>query len=179
MGEGGAVQVTQRYQQLNTMIEEYKDVTGYKGIYKVSNTGKVLNIKRGKHISLRKQYGNKRKYVSLSVLLHKKGKGKETMVSRLVAQAFIRKPKHNEEVNHIDLNPQNNNVSNLEWVTHKQNLIHSVNSGSYDHLKIKKEKLDKIISLRKEGKTLREIGDIFNISNQRVGQIISRYPQFF
>lgn len=48
------------------------------------------------------------------------------MVHRLVAQAFLDQPspKHNQ-VNHIDMNRENNDVINLEWATHAEQIQHS------------------------------------------------------
>lgn len=52
--------------------------------------------------------------------------GKKTYtVHKLVASHFLVKKIEDEEINHIDRNKLNNNVSNLEWCTHKYNMIHS------------------------------------------------------
>lgn len=50
-------------------------------------------------------------------------------VHREVALAFIPNPYNLPEVNHIDGDKHNNHVSNLEWVTHQQNVQHSFDTG--------------------------------------------------
>lgn len=44
--------------------------------------------------------------------------GKTEYVSRLVAETYIPNPDNKTDVNHIDRNTQNNDISNLEWATH-------------------------------------------------------------
>jgi hypothetical protein len=50
-------------------------------------------------------------------------------VHRLVAKEFIPNDDPKKEINHKDGNPKNNHVSNLEWVTHSENLIHAHANG--------------------------------------------------
>ena len=95
----------------------WRDVKGYEGLYYVSNMGDVKN-KNGRAMKQRKVKGYN------MVNLTKNGVAKGETVSRLVAKAFIPNPYNKKEVNHIDENKLNNHVSNLEWVTPKENSNH-------------------------------------------------------
>ena len=64
-------------------------------------------------------------YVSLSV----NGKQVKLKVHRIVATCFIPNPNDYPEINHIDNDPTNNVVSNLEWCTHKQNIAYKEKFG--------------------------------------------------
>lgn len=64
-------------------------------------------------------------YVSYS----ENGKQKHFSVHRLVGKAFIPNPENKPEINHIDSNPRNNKVSNLEWVTRRENVVHAYENG--------------------------------------------------
>lgn len=99
----------------------WKEILGYEGLYQVSNTGRVrsLNYRRTGKTKVIKQSTNKGGYKS--VCLYKDGKLKGYSVHRLVALAFIPNPLNLPQVNHIDENPSNNAVWNLEWCTPKYN----------------------------------------------------------
>lgn len=47
---------------------------------------------------------------------------KQYFLHRLLAECFIPNPNGYNEIDHIDGNPQNNDLSNLRWCTHKENL---------------------------------------------------------
>lgn len=54
--------------------------------------------------------------------MYKNGKVKVKFVHRIVAEAFIYNPDNKPYVNHLDETRDNNNVDNLEWVTHEENI---------------------------------------------------------
>lgn len=70
-----------------------------------------------------KQQANNKGY--LFVCFKENGKRKNLLVHRLVADAFLENKEHKAEVNHIDGNPKNNNLCNLEWVTPSENRYHA------------------------------------------------------
>jgi len=115
-----------------TAIEIWKDIRGFKGLYQISNSGKVKSLKR--RVKLRNttrnvpekilKYGiNKDKYLTVS--LYKKNKRKMCRINRLVALHFIPNPNNLPEVNHEDSNKLNNWDWNLKWMTSSQNQIHA------------------------------------------------------
>ena len=84
--------------------------------YMVSTTGEVMSEnKKG----LLKQNTDKNGYKVLT--LHVNGERLYRKVHRLVAMAFIPNPNNLPIVHHIDGDPSNNDVSNLKWVTSKEN----------------------------------------------------------
>ena len=98
------------------MIEIWKDIKGYEGLYKISNYGEVYSIRRGKLLKCKKgNHGYER------VGLSKNGKTKLFLRHRLVAEAFIPNPNCLPQVNHIDEDKSNNRCDNLEWCDSKYN----------------------------------------------------------
>ena len=102
-------------------MEEFRNIN-YKGnLFTVSSTGRIF--KNGNEITPVK---NRDGYLQVSI---KNEEGIWTTVSihRLVALTFIpNNDKTKNEVNHKDYNRNNNNVENLEWVSHKENILYSL-----------------------------------------------------
>ena len=98
------------------MIEEMRDIVGYEGEYAITGDGRVWSYKRKKFLKpMLTMDGYHR------VSLCKEGKGKNYLIHRLVAEAYIPNPDNLPQVNHKDENKQNNCVSNLEWCDAKYN----------------------------------------------------------
>lgn len=99
------------------MIEEWRNVPGYEGLYEVSNLGRVKNIKTERILK-----PGKNNLGYLQVALYKNGLQKTVKVHRLVALAFLSNPQNLHEINHKDEDKTNNTVENLEWCTHEYNM---------------------------------------------------------
>ena len=107
------------------MIEEWREIEGYEGLYMVSNYGEVKGKDRfdsrghfRKSLIL-KPTKNTSGY--LRVTLNKLGHGKNVEIHKIVANAFIPNEDKKEEIDHIDGMRTNNRVDNLQWVTRKEN----------------------------------------------------------
>lgn len=101
------------------MIEVWKDVPGYAGLYQVSNAGRVRNARSGRVLKLHRQG---RGYCQ--AMLSKDGHRSHPLVHRLVALAFIPNPDNKPQINHINGDKGDNRPSNLEWCTLSENLYH-------------------------------------------------------
>jgi NUMOD4 motif/HNH endonuclease len=98
----------------------WKDIDGFEGRYRVSDTGDILNVKKNTILSKKI---DKNGYYEIG--LRKLGDRKKYWfrVHRLVAIAFCEKGDDWQQlqIDHIDRNKQNNNASNLRWVTCQMN----------------------------------------------------------
>lgn len=104
---------------MSRYYEEWKPITGYEGLYEVSNLGNVRN-NLGQPI---KQYTSCGGYKR--VLLKKDGFTEYVYMHRLVAMHFISNPNNLPVVNHINEIKDDNRVENLEWCTQKYNCNHN------------------------------------------------------
>lgn len=109
------------------MRENWKTIKGYRGLYKISNFGRVLCIKTNQ---IKCSGLNRQSYHQMT--LFKDGANKTFRLHRLVAQAFVPNPLNKPFVNHIDGDKNNNRFCNLEWVTSAENNRHAIEHGLND-----------------------------------------------
>ena len=120
-------------------MEQWKDIKGYEGLYRISTNGRVLALERiiySNHTPSRK-ITLKQMIMSLSMntgyhrvsLTDRDGKNKSFYVHRLMAVAFIPNPLNRNEINHKNGIRGDNTLSNIEWCTHSENIQHAVRTG--------------------------------------------------
>jgi HNH endonuclease len=174
----------------NTIIK--KDIAGYEGLYYVtsdgfvyshdrfvsrvnrSNYSEIYDIKRkGKRLSSKKNiYG----YVRCG--LSKKGKYEFFSIHRLIAEAFLKKEKNQDQVNHKNGIKHDNHLENLEWVTAKENIKHAKDYGlinisgeNHYYSKLKSSDVVEIKKLLKKGNTNVDISKVFNVTATCISSI--------
>lgn len=158
--------------------EVWKDIEGYRGRYKISMSGRVMSLLRGKLLSQNiTTYGYK------TVPLRKYGeKSKNCFVHKLVLKAFKNKQKGKNCGNHLDGNKLNNCISNLEWCNHSENTVHAYTTGlirrpvgeNNSQAKLSPSDILNIRDLGKNRKNYKVIATKYNISISNVSAIVLR-----
>ena len=138
------------------MIEIWKDIKGYEGLYQVSNFGNVmsLNYYRSGKPKLLKPGKTKNGY--LLVTLYKNRKRKSYKVHRLVAEHFIPNPDNLPEINHKDENKQNNSVDNLEYCTHEDNINYGTRNERIAKANTNRKRSKKVLQFTLDGEFVKE-----------------------
>lgn len=173
--------------------EIWKDVPNYEGYYMASNFGRLVSLvgwDGHRHVERKRiingwiqKADSNGTYKRRIVTLTKEGIKEELKVHRIIALTFISNAEGKPNINHIDGNPLNNHVENLEWCTQKENNKHAVEMGlrrieAY-------ENTDEVIRLYKKGMSVREIAEKHSASNLTINRIIEtagiriRNPGFY
>ena len=114
-------------------MEIWRAVKNYEGLYEISNLGRIRSVSRTVRCGCGKGYDKLIESRILSpsinnsgykIIILKKPNHKVICkpIHRLVAEAFIPNPNNLTDVNHKDEDKMNNNVENLEWMAHKDNM---------------------------------------------------------
>lgn len=163
---------------------EWRDVEGFEGIYQVSSDGQVRGLDR---INCR---GKKVNGTILSpsvtrdnyelVVLQKDCVKTYKTVHRLVAIEFIQNPNGLPQINHIDGNKRNNDVSNLEWVSGEENMRHAAKNNllpkGENHWRVKLSDADvENIRIRYKNREMSQtdLAKVYGVSSKTVWGIVS------
>ena len=107
---------------------DIRAIKGWEGFYSISSNGEVISDRYGK--TLKQDPSTGYYQVSFSVGSdNDKNKIKRVNVHRILIETFIPNPQCKPCANHKDGNKLNNNLSNLEWVTHQENSDHALELG--------------------------------------------------
>ncbi|MCB2292418.1 HNH endonuclease [Clostridium algoriphilum] len=145
-------------------------------IYTISNYGEVFG-KSG----LLKTRPDKDGY--LVVTLGRKGKRQTKKIHRLVAELFLLNEHNLLEVNHKDFNRANPRFDNLEWSTHKDNVLHSSLQGRYSassigsknsNARLTEKEVLKIRALHDNGDTVYKIAKLYVRGWQTINHVVKR-----
>lgn len=141
------------------MVEEWRDIEGFEGIYQVSSFGRVRGLDR--YVRQKNKYGSMMDVFIRGVIikpfnvnsgysyvfLKRRKEHLSFGIHRLVAKAFIPNPNGLRYVNHKDENKKNNHVDNLEWCTCQYNNTYgSVKERQVANLPTKKAVIQMAIS---------------------------------
>jgi len=107
--------------------EEWRDIIGYEGVYRVSDWGRVRRIATGRML---KQFLNPQGYSLVHLCLH--GRATTRMVSHLVADAFLpAKTPTDTVVRHLNDDPSDNRAVNLARGTVSDNAHDAIRNGKW------------------------------------------------
>lgn len=162
-------------ENIDKYMEEWKPIKGYEDSYEISTYGRVRSLPRTviNKNGIKNHYKERILSQSLStkgypkVIITKNGKEKCIFPHRLVAETFIPNPDNLPEVNHLDENKLNNHVSNLCWVTTKENC----NYGTRNYRMSKNHKKGVILDKTKPYKKIKPNNCFTSVLDKEIFQV--------
>jgi hypothetical protein len=151
--------------------EQSKDIKGYEGIYAITSLGRVWSHRR--KIWLRQgNYSAGYPNVTLSI----SGKERTYRVHQLVAKAFIPNPDNKPQINHKNGDKKDCKASNLEWVTARENIQHSIDLGLSKTGKLSYPEKELICHLHSDQKVKQnKIAEMFNVTPPAIHYVLKTY----
>jgi hypothetical protein len=171
------------------MDTQYKIIQGYNGAYMVGSDGTVWSRKNGRwgfRKNWKRLFGHKRKphsnypYVRFGVCLTdpKTNRKNFKFIHHVVLETFVGPCPHGYECAHLNGDATDNRVENLQWTTHKENSLHTVDHGSqlkgenHHAAKLTEQQVREIkLLIKNKTKSLRAIAREYNVSYQAIHKI--------
>lgn len=159
------------------MQERWRAVPGFGAVYDVSDLGRFRRVYPGKATKVGRELG---------VTYRKNGRGSVTFTfgakrqtrdaHAVVAEAFLGPCPSGLEINHKDGNPRNNELNNLEYCSHLDNMRHAyrmglVTLGLGAKHRLAKLTTDQIMLIRQSTAPTRLIARVLNVSPQTIRQV--------
>lgn len=152
------------------VMEEWKDIPGYEGMYQASNLGNIKSVQRfvkqhngGKQV--KKEHllkpSKSKTHSYYSVVLSKNGKHKSFLVHRLVWITFNGPIPQGLEVNHLNENTLDNNLTNLNLLSHKDNM----NWGTHNERVIAPQRKP-VLQLSKDNQVIQQFSSTAQASRE-------------
>lgn len=168
------------------MAEEWREVSGFEGLYEVSSLGRVRRLSYTRSDGKRRNGFILRRFLVNGypvVRFYQDGDVIRLRVHVLVAEAFLGKRPNGYEVNHKDGIKTNASVENLEYCTHQNNMLHAYEIGlrygrkGSDHpsVKLNETEVTEIRRLHSVSRvSQRKIAAMFGVSQSCIGRILRR-----
>ena len=138
------------------------------GPYQVSSDGKIR--RNGKEL---KGSITPKGYIRVNL------QGRKTMLHRVIAEAYLGKPKKNYQVNHKNGIKTDNRIENLEWVTPSENLLHAYRElgrkAAFEGKRMPEE-IKKKISKSNKGRKIPELIRIKNSESHKGHGLLALNP---
>ncbi len=155
-----------------TLSMKYKQIKEHPR-YEISREGIIRNIKT---MAIKSQYISSTGYYMISISYNNKSKPQR--VHRLLAHTFIPNPDKKPEINHINGIKTDNDLSNLEWCTHTENVRHAFKIGLVNNTgirngraKLNPGKVGEIKQLLNDNLSQYKIAKMFNVSRSCILKI--------
>lgn len=144
--------------------------------YWVHSDGYVISRKHGK---VRRMIGGSTGHGYPQVTLRHNGVQVQRLLHRLIAESFCSRPEGCDQVNHKDGNKTNNCADNLEWVSAKENMAHSVKRGLWtrptdEHYRRMRENAGRKLALftLEEGSDIIEMKEALRLTCRELASLI-------
>lgn len=149
--------------------------------YEASDTGLIRHSKKGDIVSQHSSYGYRR------CSLRQNGRNLKRRVHRLVLFAFVGPCPPGHQAAHLDGDQTNNTLSNLKWVTPKENsghrIIHGTQPAGEDHWRSELNS-KKVLQIRKEywfrigptgpSSNSKELSERYGVNQSTIRSIVRR-----